>query len=166
MNIELTTPFPFESLPRVWRWIEPFRAKVADDFSPRDEHQFIAHMVEKWEGQKTWAIYRDSELGGLITFEKLSPWLGTAHLLLKPDFQGKGISLPVCKQAIAAMFEEGVGKLEFYPLAGNLAVGSLIVNLGAQREGRLRAHTVCDGKPTDVCVYGLLKEEFEKCQSH
>jgi hypothetical protein len=41
--------------------------------------------------QKTWAVYGDGELGGLITFERLSPWLGTAYCLFQPDFQGKGI---------------------------------------------------------------------------
>lgn len=167
-RIEVASPFPFESLPRVWRWIEQFRGKVSDDFSPQDEDGFILFMLTTWKHHKSWAVYGEGELGGLITFERLSPWLGTAHLILKPQFHGRGIAVQACRMAVTEMFAEGIGKLGFYPLAGNLAIGSLLVNIGARREGKLEAHTLCEGKPTDVWVYGLLKENFEekmKCQS-
>ncbi len=171
MEIRLESPFPFEALPRVWRWIETFRGKVADDFSPSTEDEFVSQMCSKWfriscaDSHKSWAVYADDELGGLITFERLSPWLGPAHLVLKPDFQGKGIAVKACRVAVGEMFEQGIGKLAFYPLAGNVAIGSLIVNLGGRREGKLEAHTICGGKPTDIWVYGLKKEEFENARS-
>jgi len=118
-------------------------------------------MSSKWDQQKTWAIYGDGELGGLATFEQLSGWRGTAHVLLKPDFQGKGVALRACRHAVAEMFGLGVQKLEFWVIARNLAIGSLLTNLGATREGTLREHTLVGGKPTDVWVYGLLKAKFE-----
>jgi RimJ/RimL family protein N-acetyltransferase len=164
-RIEVISPFPFEALPRVWRWIEPFKAKVADDFSPQDLEGFLAHMAHKWDRQKTWAVQGDGELGGLIIFEGLSPWLGTAHYLLKPDFQGRGIGVKALRLAVMEMFQEpGIGKLEFRVLAGNLAIGSLACNIGAKREGTLAGHTLSGGKPRDVWLYGLAKEDFEgKC---
>jgi len=161
-RIELTSPFPFESLPRVWRWIEPFRAKVADDFAPQNLGDFVNYMAEKWNRQRTWAVYGEGELGGLITFEPLSPWVGTAHVILKPDFQGRGIAVKACRQAVEAMFQQpGLGKLAFFILAGNLAIGSLLVGLGAKREGKLEGHTLCGGKPTTMWAYGLTKQDFE-----
>ena len=159
MEILVQTPFPPECLPRVWRWIEGFRHKVADDFSPKTLGEFVDLMTGK--DQRTWAIYADGELGGLVTFERLSPWAGTAHVLLKPDFQGRGIALKACRQAVAAMFALGVGKLEFSVIARNLAIGSLLANLGASREGTLRGMTLVGGQPTDVWQYGLLRKEFE-----
>jgi len=162
MEIEVTSPFPFEALPRVWRWIEPFKEKLSDDFSPKDESSFLAFMAKKWQQQKTWAVRGDGELGGLIQFERLTPWLGTAHFLLKPEFQRKGLSIKAARIAAAAIFEnEGVGKLTFNPFAGNLAIGSLLINLGSKREGTLQGHTTRDGKPIDMWLYGLTKEAFQ-----
>lgn len=109
----------------------------------------------------TWSITANGELGGMISCERVSPWLGTAHIILKPGFQGKGLSMLALRQAFGEMFALGIGKLAFYPLAGSLAVGSLLVNLGAKREGKLVSHTLVGGKPADINLYGLLKEDFE-----
>jgi len=161
MQIRIESPFPFEALPRVYRWYQSFREKIADDFAPKTLDEFIQSQLMKWDLQKSWAIYGDGELGGLITFERLSPWLGTAHVLLKPEFHGKGIAVKACRQAVSEMFALGLGKLEFRVLAGNLAVGSLVVNIGAKREGTLEAQTLTNGQPRDVWIYGLTKQSFE-----
>jgi RimJ/RimL family protein N-acetyltransferase len=162
MDISVVSPFPFEALPRCWRWIESFRHKVSDDFSPKTLDEFVAVMAEQWPRLKTWAIYANDELGGLVTFERISPWVGTAHMVLKPDFQGKGFALKALRQTFGEMFALGVGRLHFDVLQGNLAVGSLIVNLGGVREGCLRGHTLQAGNPVDVWQYGLSKSVFEE----
>ena len=163
-QVALVSPFPFASLPRVWHWIEPFRGKVADDFAPQTLEDFIAHVSASWKRQKTWGIVGDGELGGLILFERLTPWLGTAHVLLKPDFQGRGVAVKACRAAVAEMFGLGIGKLTFRVLAGNLAIGSLLVNIGARREGTQEAETLRNGEPADVWLYGLTKKTFEDKQ--
>lgn len=164
--MSVKSPFPFEALPRVWAWIQGFRHKVADDFSPASLSAFVRLEAQKWPHQKTWAIYGDGELGGLVTYEKENEWVGTAHLLLKPDFQGKGLAVKALRRAFAEMFGTGIGRLVFYVLSGNLAVGSLVVNLGGRREGCLRNHTLQNGVPTDVWIYGLMKEEFRGGEKH
>jgi len=161
MEIEVISPFPTESLPRVWAWSERFRHQVSDDFSPQTQGEFVDAMLAAIGLQKTWAVYGDGELGGMITYQRLSPWVGTAHIFTKPNFQGKGLAPPALKIAFAEMFADGIGKLSFYPLAGNWAVGSLLINLGAKREGCLRSQTLAGGKPIDMHIFGLLKEEFE-----
>lgn len=161
MEVSVRSPFPFEALPRVWTWIQRFRHRVADDFSPHTLDDFVDLQASKWEQQRSWAIYGDGELGGLITFERLNGHAGTAHLLLKPDFQGRGLAMPALRLAFAEMYALGVERLMFYVLQGNWAVGSLIVNLGGRREGCLRSHTLQKGKPIDVWIYGLMKAEFE-----
>jgi len=160
VEISVTSPFPFEALPRVWRWIEQFRSKVSDDFGPTSLEEFMTVMRAKWDRQTTWAVSVDGELGGFIEFERLSPWLGTAHCMFKTEFQGKGVSLKALRIAFTEMFDTGIGKLAFYTFAGNLAIGSLVCNLGGKREGTLTAQTLVDGQPTDILVYGLTKENF------
>jgi RimJ/RimL family protein N-acetyltransferase len=165
MEISITKPFPFSALPRVWHWIEEFQDKVADDFSPKTLDEFVALMAGKWREMKTWGISADGELGGLITFERFNEWRGTAHVLLKPAFHGKGIAVKACRQAVAEMFSMGVGKLEFSVLARNLAIGSLLTQLGAAREGTLKGHTLVAAQPKDVWQYGLSKVAFEERKS-
>jgi len=142
--------------------METFRHLVADDFSPKDLPGFMAGLQLKFEqpGYQTWSISVDGELVGLIAMEKLSPWLGTAHWILKPDFHGKGVARKASMIAVTEMFESGIGKLSFYPLDGNWAMFSLLKSLGAQHEGMLRGQTLSDGKPVDMHLYGLMKEEF------
>jgi RimJ/RimL family protein N-acetyltransferase len=147
----------------VWHWIETFREKVSDDFGPKDLKSFLEFMTGKWDRQKTWAVCGDGELAGLITFERLSPWLGIAHYLLKREFQGRGLGAKALRVAVAEIFrDEGVGKLEFWVMAGNLAMGSLLRSLGASREGTLVGRTLWEGKPKDMWLYGLGREAFNK----
>ena len=98
-----------------------------------------------------------------MTFERMSPWLGSVRYLLKPDFQGHGFTLKASRLAVAEMFAEpGLGKLEFQVLAAPYcAMSSLVCALGARREGTLIGHTMSGGHPRDVWLYGLTKEVFE-----
>jgi hypothetical protein len=66
------------------------------------------------------------------------------------------------RQAVAEMFASGVGKLSFYPLAAGLAIASVLVNIGAKREGRMEEQTLVNGKPVDILIYGLTKRNFEE----
>lgn len=162
MNLCVTNPFPFEALPRVWGWIAKFRERISDDFSPRTQDEFVAALAESWPRYLTWAIRADGELGGLVTFERLSPWIGTARIVLKPDFQGKGLAAKAARAAAAEIFATGVGKLALHLFEGNLALSSMAASLGAKREGCLKGHSLRDGKPIDVWVYGLSKAQFER----
>jgi RimJ/RimL family protein N-acetyltransferase len=182
MKIEVISPFPVESLPRVWAWTENFRARISDDFGPQTLEEFIDAMLMNEGQQKTWAVYADGELGGMITYQRLTPWLGTAHCVFKPEFQGRlpgsrlepriaaeprrRIAVDACTSAVREMFEQGIGKLVFYPLAGNIGLGAMLQRMGAKCEGQLRAHTLCGGQPKAMKVYGLLKQEFEHASSN
>lgn len=161
MEIEVRSPFPFEALPRVWGWVSSFRDRITDDFSPKTLEDFLLMKATQFERNRTWAIYGDGELGGLIEFERFSPWIGQGHFLLKPEFQRKGISIKAARVASAEVFKMGVGKVIFQHMTNNMALGSLLINLGAVREGTLKNHTLCAGKPVDMALYGLSKESFE-----
>lgn len=154
------------------------RSKVADDFSPKTLPQFIEMMMAREEdpNHKSWGVSVDGELGGLITFDRVSPWLGSAHCIFKAEFQkggrvaskrdgkwrreNRGITVKACRLAVDEMFQSGIGKLSFYPFAGNYAAGALIAVIGGKREGLLEGQTLVDGKPADMWLYGLTKGAF------
>jgi RimJ/RimL family protein N-acetyltransferase len=156
MPVEISRPFPFEDAPRVWGWIEPFRNRVSDDFSPKTMPEFLLHFRQMAESSKTWAVYRDGELGGMITYQQVSPVVGTAHCTFKKQFWGSTVTIPAIQQAVAEMFED-CEKLSLPVLAGNLAIISLLKKLGAVKEGVLRAQTRRDGKPVDMVMMAMFK---------
>ena len=160
--LRLERPFPEYALPRVWTWIEDFRHRVADDFSPKTLAEFMLHWREREPFRKTWGVWRGEDLGGLIVFEAWQPGVGTSHALFKRSFWGRSTTLAALELVYAELFESGVRKVVSFPFRGNNAIIALGKSLGAVSEGVLKRQTLRDGKPVDVLVLSLFKEDFEK----
>jgi RimJ/RimL family protein N-acetyltransferase len=160
-EVSLRSPFPPEDVPRIWEWIEPFRNRVSDDFSPKTLMEFLVYFREQSMRSHTWAVYRSGELGGLVTYEKISPVVGTAHCIFKKSFWGRATTMPALQAAIHEMFGESV-KLTLPVMDGNKAMLSLLSDLGASREGVLEKHTVRGGKPINVVMLALFRDTFDK----
>lgn len=163
VEITVETPFPEYAVPRVWTWMERFRSRVADDFAPKTLEEF----VDDWErrGSETWAVYRDGELGGLVTVEQVSPVVASSHCLFKKEFWGAETTIPALQQVYGKVFERGITKISSAVFHDNDTIKSLAYKIGAKREGMLRNQTLRGGKPVHMVVVGLLKEDFEKCLS-
>jgi RimJ/RimL family protein N-acetyltransferase len=67
------------------------------------------------------------------------------------------------REVYAAAFASGLTKLYSVIFSDNSAVIHLAHQLGAKREGKLRQHTLRGGKPADMLVLGLTREDFAKC---
>ena len=162
--LRLERPFPEYALPRVWTWIEDFRHRVADDFSPKTLAEFMVHWREREPFRKTWGVWRGEDLGGLIVFEAWQPGVGTSHALFKRSFWGRTTTRAALELVYAELFESGVRKVVSFPFRGNNAIIALGKSLGAVTEGVLKAQTLRDGQPVDVIILSLFKEDFEKCR--
>jgi RimJ/RimL family protein N-acetyltransferase len=163
--IRVESPFPSYALPRVWTWIEEFRDRVTDDYGPQTLEQFIARWGENPE-RKTWGVWRDEELGGLVTWEPgPNPDVGVTHVTFKRTFWGRAVTREALKLIYSELFDGGVRKVVGFPYKGNCAMISLAKELGARSEGTLRQQTMRHGVPVDVVVLGLLKEDFYKWRS-
>jgi RimJ/RimL family protein N-acetyltransferase len=160
------SPFPDFALPRVWSWIQDFRQRVTDDFSPRTLTEFVAQWAELAPTRKTWGVWRDGELGGLIVWE---PWpmpgIGVSHALFKREFWGRATTHTALVSVYRELFDGGVRKILGFPFRSNHAIVGLGKALGARTEGVLRQQTLQGGRPVDLVILGLLKEDFERCQS-
>lgn len=160
MEIRTESPFPEYAWPRVWSWIETFRHRVADDFGPKTLEEFVEQRMAATH-EKTWAVYRDGELGGIVSFQALTPWLGTAHCLFKKNLWGFETTIPALRAVAEEIFATGIWKLTVMPFRDNLQIKGVLKRLGAECEGTLREHTVREGKPVDVLLYGLTRKRFE-----
>jgi len=162
--LRLERPFPEYALPRVWTWIEDFRHRVADDFSPKTLAEFMLHWRERKPFRKTWGVWRGEDLGGLVIYEAWQPGVGTSHALFKRSFWGRTTTRQALELVYAEVFASGVRKIVSFPFRGNNAIIALGKGLGAVTEGVMKAQTLRDGKPVDVIVLSLFKEDFEKCR--
>lgn len=164
MAIEIVSPFPEHSWPRVWSWIQPFRDRVLDDFSPQTIEDFVAARLSAPETEQTWGVLRDGELGGMVTFQRLSPVLGTCHCVFKKDLWGHSTTVPALRQIAEEVFSTGVNKLTLPLMRGNRAMAAILSMLGGYQEGILKQQTQQHGKPADMVLYALTREGFERSQ--
>jgi RimJ/RimL family protein N-acetyltransferase len=164
--VRVEKPFPDYALPRVWSWIQDFRARVTDDFSPQTLEEFVVQWEQLKAQRTTWGVWRGAELGGLVAWE---PWpvpgVGVSHALFKREFWGRGTTRRALELVYGELFEDGVRKILGFPFASNHAIIGLGKSIGAKTEGVLRRQTLQGGKPVDLVILGLLKEDFEKCRS-
>jgi len=160
MSLRVDTPFPDFSLPRVWYWLQEFRSRVADDFAP----QTMAEFIEQWRSrpeQRSWAVSRDGELGGLVTFQPENTVTGVTHCLFKKSFWGHETTVPALRLVYGQIFSEGFNKVCSLAFRDNVQILHLARVLGGDKEGVLREHTLRGGKPVDMMIIGLTRAQFE-----
>lgn len=159
--VRVESPFPESAIPRVWSWIQGFRERVADDFAPASIEQF----VQFWSSQsqaKTWGVWRDGELGGLVVVKEISPVLAESHCLFKRSFWGHDTTLAALRAVYAEVFATGIEKVFSVAFRDNAQLLGLARRIGAQKEGILRKHTRRGGELVDMIAIGLLREDFER----
>lgn len=157
----LVTPFPPQRWPRVWVWIEEFRNRVMDDFSPQTLEEFVQQRMGANPYEATFGVERGGELGGLITVCPLNPYLANAHCLFKKSFWGSDVTLAACRQVFSEMFENtSIQKITSIAFADNHQILALVRKLGGNKEGHLYRNTQRDGKPADQMVLAIQKQDF------
>lgn len=159
-GFRLESPFPEYALPRVWNWIQDFRDRVADDYSPKTMAEFMAHWEERSPLRRTWAVWRNEDLGGIVIFEPWQPGVGTSHAIFKRSFWGRATTRRALELVYREIFESGIRKVCNFPFRKNNAIIALGKSLGMRTEGVLRGQTLQHGQPADLVVLSLFREEF------
>lgn len=155
-EVTLRSPFPPEDVPRIWTWMEPFRWRVSDDFSPKTLADFIPYFRALEARGKSWAVYRGDELGGVLNYEQVSPVVGSFHCIFKKAFWGRGTTAAAVTAALPEMFER-CQKMVVPVVVGNHSMLSLLTALGGSREGVLKGQSRRDGKPVDIALMSFFK---------
>lgn len=160
-DIEVKSPFPLDQIPRLAFWFEEFRHRVADDFGPRTQEAMLEQTEQQIAaGMQTWAVTRYGEMGGYISATRQTPILADVHCIFKPSFFGRAITDRSIKTVYEQLFHDGIEKITSSVFADNKGIRALAKRIGMREEGRLVAHTRRDGKPVDVIVLGITKQEF------
>lgn len=148
------------SVPRIWKWVEQSRRSIADDFAPKTLDEF----VDLWEmreqnGQRSWAVYRDGELAGVISSNQISPVVADFHVIFGREFWGSANTLPAAREVLAIIFEK-YSKVTSLVFADNHAILGNLYKLHGLKEGVLKEQTLRDGKPIDMVLVAIHKETF------
>lgn len=147
--------------------MKPFLRRVADDFAPQTVEQFVDFSQKAASQSRTWGIYRDGELGGVICLDMVNPVTGLGHITCKKEFWGRKTTDPACQLALEAIFNEaGLLKISAMVFADNQAARSLYKRFGGKEEGVLRSQTMRGGEPVDMILVGLTAEDFKNGTDH
>lgn len=158
--LEIREGFPDFAWPIAWSWIEGRRG-VFDDYGPKTDVEFVERYLVVYQNGKTFGIWENGRIGGVIGFEWNSPTCVTAHILVSKRLWGKSNSEQF-REAARLMFEAAPDLLRiqaFVPTSNRLAAG-LAKRMGARSEGILRDATMQGGKPVDVELLGLTRRDF------
>lgn len=162
LGVRVSEPFPTFHLPRVWVWTQEFRSRVADDFGPKTLEEFMAlQQARAAAGARSWGVYRDSELGGIVTFEAQSPVCGAAHCIFKKSFWGHETTVEAMRQVFDEVFAAGTRKILSLAFADNVQLLYAVRLLGFEKEGVLRKQTRRGGALVDMMALGCTHEDFQ-----
>jgi RimJ/RimL family protein N-acetyltransferase len=137
-----------------------FRSRVADDFSPRTMEEYVEIQNRRMHPGLNWGVYRDDDLGGAIWFEPSGPVAGIIHTVFRKDFWGHETTYPALQKAVADIFGAGMQKMLAMCFADNYSVRGMAKKFGMQQEAHFHGMTIRGGKPVDMVVFGMTREEF------
>lgn len=132
----------------------------------------ITKMFELWSKNDStsgfgYSITKDGELIGHLTVWGITmpTRIGTAAIIIGPEFQGKGYGRDAMQIALRLAFEEmGANKVEIRVWAYNERAIHLYMSMGFIEEGRRRAATFHRSTFHDEVELGLLLEEYQHLQ--
>ncbi|MCX7783433.1 MAG: GNAT family N-acetyltransferase [Meiothermus sp.] len=140
---------------------------VDDNTTLDDTKAFIQGTLEGFARgeQLPLTVWYRKKLAGTLTLFDIKPphctaeigyWLGAA-------FEGKGLMTRSVEALINyAFFEMGLGRLEIRASTKNLKSRAIPERLGFTLEGILRQEVRLYGRPQDMALYALLKQDWPK----
>lgn len=151
-------PFDPSDFPLVYSWCTKFWDSVCDDDIPGDEVNFVNFKM--MQGSINLAVYRDDQLGGMLSCGPVNSWVTQAHCIFRKEAWGSEFTIPALQLGIDFAFEKlGYKKIISMVYEHNARMRALLEKLGAKQEGFHVAQTRQNGKPVNMVSYGIFKGE-------
>lgn len=158
--------------PALWAWRADPVARQHNPFDPgltlEDEGDRLAaagqEPAEGWLAVHRWVLLGPDGQPWASAGLKPNPRMGLVELsyLCAPEARGRGLAPWVAAHALRRGFAAGARKAFAMVAAENEASQRVMEKLGFVLEGRLRAHYLIEGRPTDELSYGLLAAEWAR----
>ena len=150
-------PFDPSDFPLLWQWCQAFWDSVCDDNVPRPQVEFV--MFKEIQGSTNFGVYRDGQLGGILSFDPINSWVCQAHVVFRKEFWGRDTTERGIQLGIELAWKIGYTKIVALVYEHNIRIKALIQAVGGKQEGYHVAQTRQNGKPVDMVSYGIFKEE-------
>ena len=137
------------------------------------ERRWIERAIAEHEEGRTLrfaVVLRESEsfigLVFLTNIDHVHKRAGSAWWIGEENNRGKGYITEARHLLVHYAFEElNLRRIEARTLASNAASTRSAETFGYTKEGLLRQHTYKNGRPNDVLVFSLLKEDYKEMHS-
>jgi RimJ/RimL family protein N-acetyltransferase len=149
-------------LMEAWDWLQEFPQNNFDDFGPKNHAEFVAEIGHRRMcGERIWFAYVATEPVGIIGYAPLNSYCGTFHgICFAKEWHGKGVARAAVSKVIDEIFASGQQKISASFFDGNIRIYRFLLSLKFRTEGELKAQTLQGGKPVDMRLMRLLREEW------
>ena len=155
-------PFPNHAWPQVWDWIQPYRRSVLDDHSPKTKPEFVDEQLVrvKTPTYRTWGVLRETQLGGLVTFQTTHPGdtMGWAQTIFRKNFFGPETTFHALHAVFNGLFGEGIQVIRSEIFQSNSNIRHLSRLLGFREYGPFPKSATRGGELIDVVGLFLTTE--------
>ena len=136
-------------------------------YNPMDEQRSRADIEKDYEklgSEKAWFLIlkKDGSKIGFLGMRIFGMWWQIGYVLI-PSERGKGYCTEAVQIALDYLFlSKDIVRVQAGTFPDNVASQRVLEKCGFQREGKIRKGMLAWGKWEDVCVYGILREEWKE----
>lgn len=157
-SVRIESPFPLSEVPRAFMWAEGCASSVMDDSMPQEITAFVYEWEHQPSGVITWAVYRGEEIIGAIVAQ-LKSGVAEMQVIFAHRSWDQAATVPAIALVVKDLFDYGLDKVAWWPLAHAAQLVNVAKAAGFKREGTLHGHVTQKGKPVDLALFGIWKEE-------
>jgi len=151
------------SLLQEW-WNNPEFSGIWIYYPAQQSKADIEKQLEKLEPEKAWFLIlkKDGSKIGFLSMRTV-PFGWQIGYGLVPSERGKGYCTEAVQLAVDYLFlSKDIIRIQAGTFTDNIASQKVLEKAGFQREGTIRKGLFAWGKWEDVCIYGLLREEWKE----
>ena len=147
-----------EDVPALWIWLNEYPRSNFDDYGPQSLEAFTAEIVARMNaGEVIAAFLHDGKFIGVCGYAQITERLGMLRgICFSKAVHGTGLAPAAVHRFLEKILAPGkVQKIQAMHFSDNLRIKKFLRKQGFTHEGRLEAHTVRGGVPTDMTLVAL-----------
>ena len=155
-----------EDLPLLQEWWN--NPEFAGIYNPLDSQQSKTDIEKQYEKldaeKKAWFLIlkKDGSKIGFLGMDVFGIWWQIGYVLV-PSERGKGYCTEAVQLAVDYLFmSKNIVRIQAGTLTENVASQRVLEKSGFQREGIIRKGLFSWGNWVDICLYGILREEWKE----
>lgn len=162
MRVTLTSPFPTDALPDLFRWLSTSTIAKGETFPP-DMAAFQGMANDGLSTVKSWTVHHEGQLIGAVMFEPVGLMGGRSYVVSSRSVWGSGLMDEAAALGITRVFEENQQvQYIFGMVVGNNAPAiAFNLRIGMKLKNILPDYASQGGKLRDMHVYEMTRADWE-----